>query len=122
MRRIWKRFSIGAGLALLALAAGAQQVTLPLEKFEQLPLGATLWSARVDDVAVRPLERGGGKISVPLGFDTGRDAVVEVVSVQAQAIPVGRSELALDVSRVSPPACRAPGARSPCGARGSGSP
>jgi hypothetical protein len=35
MRRIWKRFSIGAGLALLALAAGAQ-VTLPLEKFEQL--------------------------------------------------------------------------------------
>jgi hypothetical protein len=36
MRRIWKRLSIGAGLALLALAAGAQQVTLPLEKFEQL--------------------------------------------------------------------------------------
>jgi hypothetical protein len=36
MRRIWKRFSIGVGLALLALAAGAQQVTLPLEKFEQL--------------------------------------------------------------------------------------
>jgi hypothetical protein len=36
MRRIWKRLSIGVGLALLALAAGAQQVTLPLEKFEQL--------------------------------------------------------------------------------------
>ncbi len=36
MRRIWKRLSIGAGLALLSLAAGAQQVTLPLEKFEQL--------------------------------------------------------------------------------------
>ncbi|HTG32246.1 MAG TPA: hypothetical protein VLB76_04895 [Thermoanaerobaculia bacterium] len=36
MRRIWKIFSIGMGLALLALAAGAQQVTLPLEKFEQL--------------------------------------------------------------------------------------
>ncbi|HTG32248.1 MAG TPA: hypothetical protein VLB76_04905 [Thermoanaerobaculia bacterium] len=65
--------------------------------------GATLWSARVDDVAVRPLERGGGKISVPLGFDTGRDAVVEVVSVQAKAIPVGRSELALDVPRVAVP-------------------
>jgi hypothetical protein len=36
MRRIRKRLSIGVGLALLALAAGAQQVTLPLEKFEQL--------------------------------------------------------------------------------------
>jgi hypothetical protein len=65
--------------------------------------GATLWSARVDGVAVRPLERGGGKISVPLGFDTGRDAVVEVVSVQQKAIPAGRSELALDVPRVAVP-------------------
>ena len=60
-----------------------------------LGAGSTLWSARVDDVAVRPLERGGGTISVPLGFDTGRDAVVEVVSVQSTAIPKGRSELAL---------------------------
>ena len=65
--------------------------------------GATLWSARVDDVAVRPLERGGGRISVPLGFDTGKDAVVEVVSVQEKAIPAGRSELALDVPRVAVP-------------------
>jgi hypothetical protein len=65
--------------------------------------GATLWSARVDDVAVRPLERGGGKISVPLGFDGGRDAVVEVVSVQEKAIPAGRSELALDLPRVAVP-------------------
>ena len=52
---------------------------------------------------MRPLERGGGKISVPLGFDTGKDAVVEVVSVQAKAIPAGRSELALDVPRVAVP-------------------
>jgi hypothetical protein len=65
--------------------------------------GVTLWSARVDDVAVRPLERGNGKISVPLGFDTGKDAVVEVVSVQEKAIPAGRSELALDVPRVAVP-------------------
>jgi hypothetical protein len=68
-----------------------------------LAAGATLWSARVDEVAVRPLERGGGKISVPLGFDTGKDAVVEVVSVQEKAIPAGRSELALDVPRVAVP-------------------
>ncbi|HEX4494701.1 MAG TPA: carboxypeptidase-like regulatory domain-containing protein [Thermoanaerobaculia bacterium] len=68
-----------------------------------LPPGATLWSARVDDVAVRPLERGGGTISVPLGFDTGRDAVVEVVSVLARAIPRGRSQLALTLPRVALP-------------------
>jgi hypothetical protein len=68
-----------------------------------LAAGATLWSARVDDVAVRPLQRGNGAISVPLGFDTGRDSVVEVVSVQAKAIPVGRSELALEVPRVAVP-------------------
>ena len=68
-----------------------------------LAAGATLWSARVDDVAVRPLERGGGTISVPLGFDTGKDAVVEVVSVQTKAIPTGRSELALDLPRVAIP-------------------
>jgi hypothetical protein len=65
--------------------------------------GATLWSARVDGVAVRLLERGNGKISVPLGFDTGRDTVLEVVSVQEKAIPAGRSELALDVPRVAVP-------------------
>ncbi len=68
-----------------------------------LGAGATLWSARVDDVPVRPLERGGGTISVPLGFDTGKDAVVEVVSVLPQAIPRGRSDLTLDLPRVAVP-------------------
>jgi hypothetical protein len=68
-----------------------------------LPAGSTLWSARVDDVAVRPLERGGGTISVPLGFDTGKDAVVEIVSVLARAIPRGRSQLALTLPRVALP-------------------
>jgi hypothetical protein len=68
-----------------------------------LPASATLWSAKVDEVPVRPLERGGGTISVPLGFDTGKDAVVEVVSVQEKAIPKGRSDLALDLPRVAVP-------------------
>ncbi len=68
-----------------------------------LGAGSTLWSARVDDVAVRPLERGGGTISVPLGFDTGKDAVVEVVSVLSAAIPKGRSDLALSLPRVTIP-------------------
>jgi hypothetical protein len=54
-------------------------------------------------VPVRPLERGGGKLSVPLGFDTGRDAVVEVICVQEKAIPRGRSELALDLPRMAVP-------------------
>jgi hypothetical protein len=68
-----------------------------------LGAGATLWSARVDDLPVRPLERGGGTISVPLGFDTGRDAVVEVVSVLPAAIPRGRSDLTLALPRVAVP-------------------
>jgi hypothetical protein len=68
-----------------------------------LPASAALWSARVDEVAVRPLDRGHGTISVPLGFDTGRDAVIEVISVQEKAIPKGRSELALDLPRVAVP-------------------
>jgi hypothetical protein len=68
-----------------------------------LAAGSTLWSARVDDLPVRPLERGGGTISVPLGFDTGKDAVVEVVSVLAAAIPKGRSDLALSLPRVAIP-------------------
>lgn len=36
MRRIWRRVSIGTALSLLAGMAGAQQVTLPLERFEAL--------------------------------------------------------------------------------------
>ncbi len=68
-----------------------------------LPASATLWSAKVDGVPVRPLVRGGGKISVPLGFDTGRDAVVEVISVLEKAIPKGRSDLALDLPRLAVP-------------------
>ncbi len=68
-----------------------------------LPASATLWSAKVDGVPVRPLERGGGRISVPLGFDTGKDSVVEVISVQEKAIPKGRSELALDLPRLAVP-------------------
>ncbi|MFL6197260.1 MAG: carboxypeptidase regulatory-like domain-containing protein [Thermoanaerobaculia bacterium] len=68
-----------------------------------LPPGATLWSAKVDDVPVRPLVRGGGTISVPLGFDAGKDSVVEVVAVLEKAVPTGRSELALTLPRMAVP-------------------
>lgn len=67
-----------------------------------LPAGATLWSAKVDEQPVRPLERG-GTVSVPLGFDGGAAAVVEVVSVLERAIPAGRSQLTLDLPQVSVP-------------------
>jgi len=83
----------------ITLRPGAIGTSLDLT----LPASATLWSAKVDEVAVRPLERGNGTISVPLGFDTGKDAVVEVVSVQEKAIPKGRSELALDLPQVTIP-------------------
>jgi hypothetical protein len=68
-----------------------------------LPPSAALWSAKVDELPVRPLERGNGVISVPLGFETGKDAVVEVVSVLEKAVPSGRSELAMGLPRIAAP-------------------
>ncbi len=67
-----------------------------------LPAAAILWSAKVDDLPVRPLERN-GTISLPLGFETGKESVVEVVSVLEKAIPQGRSELALGLPRIAAP-------------------
>jgi hypothetical protein len=67
-----------------------------------LPAGATLWSAKVDEQPVRPLERG-GTLSVPLGFESGAQAVVEVVAVLERAIPPGRSALALELPQVRIP-------------------
>jgi hypothetical protein len=67
-----------------------------------LPAGSTLWSARVGEQPVRPLERN-GKISIPLGFASGTETQVEVVSVQERAIPAGRSELGLELPQVTVP-------------------
>ena len=68
-----------------------------------LPATARLWSARVDEVPVRPLDRGNGTISIPLGFETGREPVVEIVSVLEKAIPAGRSELSLTLPQIAVP-------------------
>jgi hypothetical protein len=68
-----------------------------------LPAAATLWSAKVDEVPVRPLLRGNGRISVPLGFDAGKPALVEIVAVLAKAIPAGRSDLGIELPRVATP-------------------
>lgn len=67
-----------------------------------LPANATLWSAQVDNVPVRPVERG-GTVSVPLGFESRAEPVVEVVSVLERVIPPGRSQLALDLPQILPP-------------------
>ncbi|HYU35554.1 MAG TPA: carboxypeptidase-like regulatory domain-containing protein [Thermoanaerobaculia bacterium] len=67
-----------------------------------LPVGGKLWSAKVDDQPVRPLERG-GVVSVPLGFSGGTRAEVEVVSVVEKALPPGRSQLSLELPQVKVP-------------------
>jgi hypothetical protein len=66
-----------------------------------LPPAATLWSAKVDDLPVRPLTREGGTISIPLGFETGKDSVVEIVAVMKKAIPEGRSDLSMILAQVN---------------------
>jgi hypothetical protein len=68
-----------------------------------LPPTAKLWSAKVDEVPVRPLDRGNGTISIPLGFETGKEPVIEIVSVLEKAIPAGRSELALTLPQITVP-------------------
>jgi hypothetical protein len=68
-----------------------------------LPPTARLWSAKVDDLPVRPLDRGNGTISIPLGYETGKEPVVEIVSVLEKAIPAGRSELALTLPQIMVP-------------------
>jgi hypothetical protein len=68
-----------------------------------LPATARLWSARVDEVPVRPLDRGNGTISIPLGYETGKEPVVEIVSVLEKAIPAGRSELSMTLPQIAVP-------------------
>ena len=40
---------------------------------------------------------------MPLGFDAGRDSVVEIVAVLAKAVPAGRSDLAFELPRLAVP-------------------
>lgn len=67
-----------------------------------LPAGATLWSAQVNGVPVRPVERA-GRAALPLGVAPGAEARVEVVVVEEKAIPAGRSELRLAPPELSLP-------------------
>ncbi len=67
-----------------------------------LPAGATIWSALVNDVPVRPLERA-GRIVVPLGLATSSTRSVELVVVQERSVPPGRSTLRLAAPEVTVP-------------------
>jgi hypothetical protein len=97
---------------VLAAARGAANA------FElTLPPGAVLWSARVGEQPVRPLQRtvagsstndgspapNGTRIAIPLGFANGPDTTVEVIAVLARTIPAGRSRLALAAAEVALP-------------------
>jgi len=97
-------------LATARGAASAFEVTLPP--------GAVLWSARVGEQAVRPLQRTGARtstsgsssgaaagatIAIPLGFAGGAETTVEVIAVLARTIPPGRSRLELTAAEVAVP-------------------
>ena len=75
----------------------------PSSSFEvMLPEGATLWSTKVDGQPTRPLMRG-GKVVLPILPRRGESTVVEVVAVLEQAIPAGRSQLAVGLMQVAAP-------------------
>ncbi len=75
----------------------------PASYFEvTLPAGATLWSAKVDEQPTRPLMRG-GKLVLPIVPSAGKETTLEVISVLEQAVPPGRSQLAIELARVGTP-------------------
>jgi len=75
----------------------------PASSFEiTLPAGAVLWSTKVDDQPVRPLQRG-GKIVLPIFARPSAKIRIEVVAVLEQAIAHGRSQLDIELARVDSP-------------------
>lgn len=70
--------------------------------------GATLWSAQVDDVAVRPLEGSadpslGKTMIVPLAFQSEGRAIVELVTVEERRLEPGRSRARIESLQVGQP-------------------
>ncbi len=78
----------------LQRAGAALEVTLPTD--------ATLWSAAVDGLPVRQVERGGVTL-IPLPPGTHAGATVEVVVVQERSIPPGRSRITLAPPQIAAP-------------------
>jgi hypothetical protein len=79
---------------VLAKAGAALQLTLPTS--------ATLWSAAVDGLQLRPLERNGATL-IPLALGAKTGTTVEVVVVQQHAIPEGRSTLTMTLPALTDP-------------------
>jgi hypothetical protein len=67
----------------------------------RLPEHATLWSAQVGGVSVRPVERSGETL-IPLGFER-QSQSVEIVMVLPQKLPSGRSRVSLTLPEVQAP-------------------
>ncbi|HEY0512246.1 MAG TPA: hypothetical protein VGH73_10095 [Thermoanaerobaculia bacterium] len=93
MRRIWTRISIGVGLALLAFAAGAQQVTLPLDKFEELRARANP-AAGTPDAPPAPYALELAEYAVKVGPESAR--VVQTLRLTLyddrwQTVPLGEA-------------------------------
>ncbi|REK06912.1 MAG: carboxypeptidase regulatory-like domain-containing protein [Acidobacteria bacterium] len=68
----------------------------------RLPPGSELWSLLVDDSPTRPLESG-GTVFVPLSLDNDGTRSIELVSVQAGALPSRRSEITLQLATLETP-------------------
>ncbi len=68
----------------------------------RMPGDATLWSASVNGLAVRPLPRDGSTL-VPLPLGAQEGATVDVVVVQERAVPSGRSRVSLAPPEVVAP-------------------
>ncbi len=66
-----------------------------------MPTGATLWSARVDGQAVRPIARD-TRLVVPLGFRSEGLRELELVTVEERSAALG-SRLGLELARVTVP-------------------
>ncbi len=67
-----------------------------------LPEGSELWSMSLDGTPSRPLERA-GKIYAPLSLANDGTRTIEIVSVQAQVIPDGRTQIALQLAVLNAP-------------------
>ena len=70
-----------------------------------LPQDATLWSAQVNGVPVRPITRE-GRVVIPLGLASASGANVEVVVVQPRAVAPGKSTLSLALPEIATPVLR----------------
>jgi hypothetical protein len=68
----------------------------------EVPATMKLWSTSVDGHQVRPVVRG-GRVAIPLTLQGEEEAQVEVVVLEKERLPEGRSQLALTLPRVDLP-------------------